>query len=64
MSTGPNRGAGSCRSVRVMAAVMLELSGGLVATPSLAHEIEAGAIVIVHPWARATGSLQKNGAVG
>jgi len=40
------------------------ISGGLVATPSLAHEIEAGAIVIVHPWARATGSLQKNGAVG
>ena len=59
--------------MRVMAAVMLELSGGLVATPSLAHEIgtgesardrDGGAIVIVHPWARATGSLQKNGAVG
>ena len=50
--------------MRVMAAVMLELSGSLVATPSLAHEIEAGTIVIVHPWARATGSLQKNGAVG
>ncbi len=42
MSTGPNRGAGSSRSVRVMAVVMLELSGGLVATPSLAHEIGTG----------------------
>ena len=42
--------------------VMPGLVAGLAAMPSSAHEIEAGAIVIVHPWARATGSPQRNGA--
>lgn len=33
-----------------------------VAGPARAHEIKAGAILIEHPWARATTAAQKNGA--
>jgi copper(I)-binding protein len=46
----------------VIARVLLGLAIVFVSKSPSAHEIEAGAIVIEHPWARATAPVQKTGA--
>jgi copper(I)-binding protein len=46
----------------VIARVLLGLAIVFVSMAPSAHEIEAGAIVIEHPWARATAPVQKTGA--
>jgi len=45
-----------------IAALVLGLAATSLAATSLAHDYEAGALAIDHPWARATASSQGNGA--
>lgn len=48
--------------MRALATLALALAVGVASVPARAHEIKAGALLIEHPWARATTAAQKNGA--